>query len=225
LTKLELKLDLHIHSVYSPDGLNTIDSINHRIKEIDLHGYALTDHDTIDGHNEAKEKAGELIVLTGLEVSAKGAHILALDANEIIPSNLSIAETVDLIQDQGATAILAHPYGLPRSWVNMSQINEVCFDAIEVANSAQRPYSYIYNLNLRLAERLGLPITGGSDSHIPETIGRAYTIVDVDSNNPIDVTKAIKKGKTRIIGSGTRFSEWISKNFRAKIRNLGFNPS
>jgi predicted metal-dependent phosphoesterase TrpH len=216
MTKLELKLDLHIHSVYSPDGFNTIDSINHRIKELDFQGYALADHDTIEGHKEARKKAGELTVLTSLEVSAKGAHILALDPNEIIPSNLSISETVDRIHDQGATAILAHPYAFPRSWIKIHQIEGVGLDAIEVANSAQIPYKYVYGLNLKLAVRLSLPITGGSDSHIPETIGRAYTLVETDSSDPYDVIKAIKLGRTTVCGSNTRITEWFSKNFRVK---------
>jgi predicted metal-dependent phosphoesterase TrpH len=225
LTKLELKLDLHVHSVYSPDGFNTIDFINHRINQLDLHGYALADHDTINGHMEAKKKAGELTVLTALEVSAKGAHILALDPTEIIPSDLGISETVDRIHEQGATAILAHPYALPRSWIRIHQIEGVGLDAIEVANSAQMPYKYIYGLNLKLAERLDLPITGGSDSHIPETIGRAYTMVETDSSEPLDVIKAIKLGRTQVFGSKTRITEWFSKKLRVKKKDLGTSPS
>lgn len=222
---MKLKLDLHIHSIYSPDGFNTIDTINNRIKEIGFHGYALADHDTMGGHKEAKKKADELTVLPALEISAKGAHILALNPTDIIPCNLSISETVDRIHDQGATAILAHPYGLPRSWIKIPQIEGADLDAIEVANSAQIPYKYICGLNMKLAERLDLPITGGSDSHIPETIGRAYTIVTADSGDPFDVIKAIKLGRTKVFGTNTRIIEWFSKNFRMKKKNPGINPS
>ena len=213
---MRLKLDLHIHSTHSLDSHNTIDTINSRIHELGFQGYALADHDTIDGLQEAREKAGDLTFIPALEVSAKGTHILALDPTELVEPYLSMAETVELIHDQGALAILAHPYGLPRSWVSIDQVEEAGFDAIEVANSAQIPYDYICGLNQKLADRLGLPVTGGSDSHIPETIGRSYTIVESDSPEPSDVIDAIRLGRTSIGGSHTRITEWFSKHFRKK---------
>ena len=214
MTSLRLKLDLHIHSTHSIDSHNTIDTITTRIQELGFNGYALADHDTIDGLQEAKEKAGDLTFIPALEVSARGAHILALDPTELVEPDLSMKETVELIHEQGALAVLAHPYGLPRSWVNINQVKGAGFDAIEVANSAQIPYEYICSLNQKLADKLGLPVTGGSDSHIPETIGRAYTLVECESPMLDDVLKAIKLGRTSIGGSHTRITEWFSKHFR-----------
>ena len=104
---MKLRLDLHIHSTYSPDSFNTIDTIHRHLTEQGFHGYALADHDTIKGHTEAIPKAGELILIPALEVSAKGVHILAFDPTDIVPKYLSMAETVEHIQDQGATAIRA----------------------------------------------------------------------------------------------------------------------
>lgn len=215
---MELKLDLHVHSDYSPDSFNSIDEINRRIREQGFDGYALADHDTIKGLDEAREKSGDLVFIPAMEVSAIRAHVVALDPVEVVPPRLSLPETVDLIHDQGATAILAHPYGLPRSWPQIRQVESANLDAIEVANSAQFPYDVICDLNQKLADRLDLPSTGGSDSHVPETIGRSYTIVESESTDYLDVIKAIKLGHTKTGGSYTRFGEWFAKNVLKRLR-------
>lgn len=214
---MELKLDLHIHSTYSPDSFSSVDVIHSKIKEIGFHGYALADHDTMNGIEEALSKSGDLAVIPAMEVSAKGAHVLVLDPTETMPIGLPISEVVDRVHDQGATAILAHPYGLPRSWPNIAEVEGTSLDAIEVANSAQFPYDVICELNRKLADRMDLPITGGSDSHIPRTIGRSYTIVESESMDYHDVIKAIKLGKTRVGGSHTKFGEWFEKNVSKRM--------
>lgn len=214
---MELKLDLHIHSTYSPDSYNSIDMINSRINEIGFHGYALADHDTMNGLDEALSKSGDLVFVPAMEVSAKSAHVLVLDPSETIPVGLRVPEVVDLAHDQGALAILAHPYGLPRSWPIMFDVEKSGLDAIEVANSAQVPYEVICYLNQRLADKLELPVTGGSDSHIPGTIGRSFTLVESESMDYHDVIKAIKLGRTKIDGSHTKIGEWFEKNFSRRM--------
>ncbi|MBN2335503.1 PHP domain-containing protein [Candidatus Bathyarchaeota archaeon] len=211
---MRLKLDLHVHSVYSGDSLNTIDTIVERIKAVGFDGYALTDHDTLDGIPEALRKKGDLAVIPAAEITARGAHVLALLPSEPIEQGLSIAETVDRIHEQGATAVLAHPYGLPRSWVSIHAARKAGLDAIEVANSAQFPFDYICGLNRKLAEELGLPVTGGSDAHIPAAIGRCYTIVDTPTKEPEDVVEAIRKGRTEIGGSGITIWERFRKTLK-----------
>jgi predicted metal-dependent phosphoesterase TrpH len=208
---LKIKLDLHVHSVHSRDSVNTIDTITHRIKEAGFQGYALADHDTIEGLPEALEKKGDLVVVPALEVTARGAHVLALDPNELIPKGLSVVEVVEKIHEQGATAVLAHPYGLPRSWVSINDTKNADLDAVEVANSAQFPYGYICSLNRKLAEELNLPVTGGSDSHIPDTLGRAYTIIDTPSPELCDIIDSIRKGMTEVGGSGISIHERYKK--------------
>jgi len=208
---LKLKLDLHIHSVYSPDSLNTIDDIVKGIKLKGLQGYALADHDTISGHSEALGKKADLIFIPAMEISAKNCHVLAYDPNEPIPRGLSLEETVDRIHEQGAIAVLAHPFGIPRNWISVRDVKATKLDAMEVANAAQVPYKYIMKLNRNLAESMGLPETGGSDSHLPSTIGRAFTIVDSPSTEVEDVIKSIREGRTEVEGSGTGFFERLKK--------------
>lgn len=76
-------IDLHVHSTasdgtYSPSQLTEY-AINKR-----LYAYALTDHDTVDGIEEAVKAAGDMIkVIPGIEISADfngtDLHILGLN--------------------------------------------------------------------------------------------------------------------------------------------------
>ncbi len=110
--------------------------------------------------------------------------------------------------------MLAHPYAIPRSMVRLREAEGAGFDAIEVANSAQIPFDFVMGWNRDLAEKLGLPQTGGSDSHIPETFGRAYTIVESASREPEDVIKAIKEGRTNVVGQGIGLGDRLRRIWR-----------
>jgi len=205
MDRLSLRLDLHVHTRFSRDSVSGFDDINRRCRDLRLDGYAVCDHDSIEGLG--KFESGGLVVIPGLEVSAKGAHVLCFDPVEAVPSGLSMVETVERVHAQGATAVLAHPYAIPGSFVRLGEVEKSGFDAIEVANSAQMPFGLVTAWNRGLAEKLGLPQTGGSDSHIPETFGRSYTVVEADSREPDDIIDAIKKGRTSVVGSGIGFGE------------------
>jgi predicted metal-dependent phosphoesterase TrpH len=94
---------------------------------------------------------------------------------------------------------------------------------VEVANAAQWPFNYIRGRNESLASKLGLPVTGGSDSHIPETIGRSYTVVDTDSRDIEDILKAIKAGRTESFGMGISWHERGLKLYRVMQKRQRFS--
>ena len=85
-------IDLHVHSNISDGTLSPTELVDHAVK-LGLSAFALTDHDTIRGVAEAKERAawhtsqGHAIeVYSGVEISAayknKDIHILGLLVNE-----------------------------------------------------------------------------------------------------------------------------------------------
>ncbi len=87
------------------------------------------------------------------------------------------------------------------------EIEEAGFDCVEVANAAQFPYGWMLDRNTALARKLELPMTGGSDAHIPGTVGRAYTIVETEARDVEGVLGALRKGKTEAEGRGISLSE------------------
>jgi len=199
---LPLKIDLHVHTCYSKDAFTTLKELIRHAKKRGLDGVAITDHNTIEGASRIKkEDTDGLVIIPGIEVTTSKGHMLGLNVTELIPRDLKPSETVKLIHENGGIAVAAHPSVPLKNSLGLEVLRKnMGIDAIEVINSSSFPFSFSTYLARRAAVQLGLPQTGGSDSHIPETIGLAYTIIDADPDVE-DIIQAIKKGYTTPHGS------------------------
>lgn len=201
-----MKLDLHVHTNRSSDGHTRIDELVPNIRRAGLDGLAITDHNIL-----SKDTLEGALIIPGIEISSLQGHMIGLGTPILIPRGLTADETIHQIHQQGGVAIVAHPYDLFRSAINPELLTAMP-DAIEVINSASILHSITWKRARRFAEKNGLPQTAGSDSHIPETIGRAFTTIDCDGRTVASVLTAIKKGFT--IPSGNPYT------FRDRIRKL-----
>ena len=191
-----IKLDLHIHSQYSEDGIGSPKEIIKSLKRKGLQGMAITDHNTVEGSLQALKVAPkDFIVITGTEISTKDGHMLALNVTEDIKRHLSIEETVEKIIDAGGIPIVPHLFR------NMSGIKKeklktirTKISAIEVFNSCSLPQTNLKTA--KIAQEFKLGGTGGSDSHDPIYAGYAYTIVDTSDMNADTILSEIHKKKT-----------------------------
>jgi predicted metal-dependent phosphoesterase TrpH len=154
-----------------------------------------------------------LLIIPGIEVSSRDGHIIGLGVSDAVPRRLSADETILQIKRLGGVSIVAHPYDLLRSALN-PEILTTMPDAIEAINSASMLHSITWKRARTFAEKRNLPQTGGSDSHIPETIGKAYTIVDVESRDVASVLDAIRNGRVVPDGRPYRFSDRVRKIIR-----------
>jgi predicted metal-dependent phosphoesterase TrpH len=216
---LPLKIDLHMHTHYSEDSTNTLKDVIRAAREQGLNAVAITDHETTMGAQRlAKQK--KLLVIPGIEIETRRGHVLGLNVKEPIASKLALIETTEKIHESGGIAVIAHPATFLKT--GLGQIVEIGsgVDAVEVINSASFPFFVSTYLARRLSRRLGLPETAGSDAHYPNEIGRAYTLVEANSNLD-DIIEAIRKGETVPIG---RPISWLwriqrgASGVREKIR-------
>lgn len=196
---MPLKIDLHLHTHYSADATTTLKEVVHYAKKRGLDGIAVTDHDTTSGALRLiKQKY--FLVIPGIEISSLQGHVLALNVTQPIPPELSLPETVEKIHQFGGIAVIAHPTAVLKTGLGHTLISSASnLDAVEVVNTAAFPFFLTTYLSRRLAQRLKLPQTAGSDAHHPDEIGNAYTLINADSNRD-DVTEAIKKGRTTPFG-------------------------
>ncbi len=194
LKEMLLKIDIHIHTSMSPDASVSIEEIPQILRMKRLDGVAVTDHDRFFN----KEIEGTVII-PGIEVSTRQGHLLGLgNVGEITPG-LSVDETIRIIHSKDGVAILAHPFDVIRGGIRPAQVTEP-LDGIETINSKAHPFRLSKYLAEKTARRLGIPTLGGSDSHIPETIGDAYTCIETRSASVEDVLDAIRHGSANAQG-------------------------
>ena len=191
-------LDLHNHTRYSPDSRVSPAELVAVARRIGLGGLAITDHNSVAGVKEAQEAAGDgFLVLPGLEVSTAAGHVLAYGVHDVIPRDLSVAETFERITALGGVAVAAHPF---RFWSGLGgdALEEAPFRAYETSNART-----LHRGNARARERAKaarVGETGGSDSHFLDEIARAVTAVDSGARTADDVIQLIGRGKTRAQG-------------------------
>lgn len=152
-----------------------------KVRDLDV--IAITDHNTVEPAYEAQKYAAEagVEVVIGSEVSSSVGHILGLWLTDDVPSGLTAEETIEAIHDQGGLAVIAHPFA-NRAFGKFGlesvgeRIRELKFDALEVYNAT--PYMVYANV-LALREHLmrdDIAAVGGSDSHLPEAVGKGITL-------------------------------------------------
>jgi predicted metal-dependent phosphoesterase TrpH len=217
------RMDLHIHTHYSHDGVASPEQMVDAAITRQLDGIAVTDHDTIEGGLAALEYVQSLeehpiLVIPGIEVSSACGHILAIGVKEDIQSRMSGEETINEIHRLGGLAIAAHPFDTIRAGCGDAlTLIEKTLDGIEVINGGIiLPWANRRARNWAKKHRLSM--TGGSDAHIPEIVGCAYTLIQKPSPstppNESVILHQIQKGHVKPAGGTSRLSEKIRKEWR-----------
>jgi predicted metal-dependent phosphoesterase TrpH len=196
------RADLHMHTTAS-DGWPEPHQLVDQARRIGLDVIAVTDHDTIEGALRAADYASRrtgVHVIVGEEVSSRNGHIVGLFLEKRIRPGMSAAATVHAIHEQGGLAVAVHPFWRTQRRTPSGRVHgvgwlaaELDFDAIEVENAT--PGFYVFNqLARRLNMGLGAADVGGSDAHIVDAIGRAYT--EFAGKTPKALRTAIENGAT-----------------------------
>lgn len=193
------RVDLHVHTDASMDGLSSLARQAAAAKAAGLHAMAVTDHNLCAGLPDRLEG---VLLIPGCEVSTQAGHILGLflegplDLETLRAAGLPTGEAaVEEIHRRGGLAVLAHPYGSPSA---APEKLSLALDGVEAANA--RAAFKVRAANERaagLAERWGLPATGGSDGHSRHEVGNAYTELTCGELTLPALKEALKRGDCR----------------------------
>jgi predicted metal-dependent phosphoesterase TrpH len=200
---MTLRIDLHVHSLFSADGVSRPEDLVAAARAAGLNGFAITDHNTCDAvdymisHGLMRadgQPVDGMLVIPGIEVTTADGHLLCLGC--VLPSSLKgmpSAEVCRLAQEEGGLAVAPHPYDLFRAGIRESVLDALPLDGLEVFNAAttlkrhnRKAYDY--------AQKRGLPMTAGSDAHHAGAVGVACTIVETDDFSVRGVLEALRCG-------------------------------
>lgn len=210
-----LRIDLHVHSMYSGDGLMTPRQIVDRAQKAGLDGVAVTDHGTIRGGMETRRLGtSEFLVIVGAEMMTDQGEVIGLFLTEEIEEH-TLERVVEAIRLQGGLVVVPHPFdSLRRSALHISDEQAPLVDAVEVLNS--RCLLERFNTQARnYATRHGLPAVAGSDAHYPMEIGNAGIVV-----RQRDIRSSIASGTVEVFGRRSSPAVHILTRARKIARRL-----
>lgn len=168
---MRLEVDLHIHSMHSPDSMSRPERIVSRARRLGLAAIAVTDHGRWDGWREAQAAAGgNPLVVPGAELKTSKGDLLALFVEEPIVAK-DWADAIDSVRAHGGLAVVPHPAESRR----LSREDIALADALEAFNAKCGRRSN--ERAAAMARRLGLPGLASSDAHTVVAIGNGRTSV------------------------------------------------
>ncbi len=198
-------IDLHTHTFpASACSSAPVDDLITEARRIGLNGICLTDHNYVwqaDQVEELRQKHGFLI-LRGNEITTDQGDMLVFGLEEDIRGIIQMEALREKVLNAGAFMIVAHPFrgflvfgasqvGLtPEKAMERPLFKRV--DGIEIMNGKVTEKENTFAATV--AAGLGLPVTGGSDAHEVEDVGKYATCFPGVINDETDLLAALKSG-------------------------------
>jgi predicted metal-dependent phosphoesterase TrpH len=201
-----MKIDLHIHtaplsacSYIDPNGLVQ------EARGLKLDGICLTEHQVVwhpTDVNRLAENAG-IRIFRGNEFTTNQGDILVFGYYEDIKELMMIQDLRARVTAAGGYMIAAHPFrGFKTFGIGQLQmtVEQACkrkvlefVDAVEIGNGKLSPDEN--DMARKVADKMGLPGTGGSDAHRVDEIGTWVTVFENDIRDENELLQELHAGR------------------------------
>ncbi|HEY1162055.1 MAG TPA: PHP domain-containing protein [Candidatus Dormibacteraeota bacterium] len=200
-----LRVDLHLHSIYSHDGQSSLQALIERSRECGLDRIALTDHNTVEGALELALMAPELTIV-GEEAKTREGEVIGLFITDRLTPYLMPEEVMDRIHEMGGLTYLPHPLDRRRANFRPERVAQMAerIDIIETYNPWCEAAANV--AAAKLAADLGKVAATGSDAHGIEELGRSWMEIE-DYKDPADFLEKLRDARhvvTARSGTGRR---------------------
>ena len=226
------RADLQLHSDLG-DGLNSPEEILDAAEVVGLDIIALTDHDDIRGsfllRDLAAKRRSRVTVVTGIEVTTRAGHLLALFVEDEIPMFRALPDTVIAIHRAGGIAIVPHPLSYLTFSVGERALRTLAargdrtsfVDGIEIRNPSYAGRVRGERARLLNEHVLRVAETGSSDAHHAALVGTCWT--DFAGASPEDLRTALEARATTADGRGWTLKEHLdgaaTQQWRSMVRD------
>ena len=172
------KIDLHTHSIGSPDGGITLEDYRQLLNNNVLDVIAITDHDSIDQAVAIQKELGSRIIV-GEEITTQDGELIGLFLSKKVEPGQSAQATAKAIKIQGGLVYVPHPFETVRKGITQSVLDSIVdnVDIVEVHNGR----AVFQNKGPQAATwaRLNNKIcAASSDAHGSKGLGTTYTITN-----------------------------------------------
>ena len=135
-----IRVDLHLHSRYSPDSGTSLEALVARAGELGLDRIALTDHNTAEGALALSRLAPDLAIV-GEEVRTAEGEIIGLFIDASIAPGGTPEDVCDRIHAMGGLTYACHPFDRRRASFRPDRLVDLAprLDIIETYNSWAHP--------------------------------------------------------------------------------------
>lgn len=217
---VSLSIDLHVHTIYSNDGILKPEKVIGLSMKKGLDGIAITDHNTIRGGVETKKKAPkDFLVIVGSEIKTNKGDLTGLFLRKEIESR-DFKEVVGEIKSQDGIVVLPHP--TRNKYVmsaNEGELREL-LDDVDFVESLNGRSSRAHNNKAKeFAQKYSKPEIGGSDAHIGAEIGSVRTLFE--GSNSLSIKQNLLQRQYSFIGKETPYLVRIASIIVGKYRRGG----
>jgi len=195
-----MRFDLHMHTTrHSPDSQMGPLALVHRALEIGLDGVVITEHDWLWTEEELVElraAAPGLVILAGIEVSAREGHFLAYGISDpfTVGRGIGVAQLCREVHRQGGVVVAAHPFRWGQPFDDILREEQPELDGLELMSSNMD--GDCRRRTGAVQRRTGLAGLGNSDAHHEDVLGFCYTEFSVPVRSTADLVAAIRGGHT-----------------------------
>ena len=205
-----MRIDLHIHTA-PLSACSYIDpqELIQEARRLNLDGMCLTEHQVVWDPDEVSQmaEAAGIRIFRGNEFTTNQGDILVFGYDEDIKELLIIQDLRDKVTAAGGYMIAAHPFrGFKTFGIGQLQmtVEQACkrkvlefVDAVETGNGKLSPDEN--EMACKVAEKLGLPGTGGSDAHRIDEIATWLTDFDKDIEDENDLLRELHAGRFKAV--------------------------
>lgn len=203
MTQPLLKVDMHLHTMWSGDATTTPDELAAAVSAAGLDVVCITDHSTVNGAVALRDSGAlPCRVIVGQESRTWAGELIGLFLQERVPPGLKPWEFVSAVRDQGGIVYVPHPFDPMRACMRSDVLTELAegggLDCVEGLN-AKTSLASLNAQAVSFASSYGLAVGAGSDAHVPAAVGAAFVEVpEFDFDSAASFLESLRRG--RVVG-------------------------